>query len=115
MSVTDQSDLWIYYQELIKSHGFDGITDLLTEYHNLERVNKEWEALWKPIDELVRPLTPLGESVGDKAVELIRNCLEREPAFWYNPTAKNSVISNASKRTKGTTHLYADWSVPLYD
>ncbi len=81
----------------------------------LKRVNKEWEVFWKPIDDLVRPLTPLGESVSDKAVELIRDCLEGEPAFWYNPTAKNSVISNASKCTKGTTHLYADWSVPLYD
>ena len=38
----------------------------------LKRVNKEWEALWKPIDDLVRPLTPLGESVGDKAVGLIK-------------------------------------------
>ena len=81
----------------------------------LKRVNKEWEALWKPIDDLVRPLTPLGESVGDKAAELITSALKREPVFWYNPTAKNSVISNASKLTKGTTHLYADWSVPLYD
>jgi len=42
----------------------------------LKRVNKEWEALWKPIDDLVRPLTPLGESVGDVAVELIRDCLD---------------------------------------
>lgn len=39
---------------------------------HLERVNKEWEALWKPIDELVRPLTPLGGSVGDKAVDWIK-------------------------------------------
>ena len=42
----------------------------------LKRVNKEWEALWEPIDDLVRPLTPLGESVGDVALELIRDCLE---------------------------------------
>ena len=42
----------------------------------LKRGNKEWEALWKPIDDLVRPLTPLGESVRDRAVELIRDCLE---------------------------------------
>ena len=88
---------------------------ILLDITRLERVNKEWEALWKPIDELVRPLTPLGESVGGNAVELITSAMKREPAFWYSPTAKNSVISNASKRTKGTTHLYADWSVPLYD
>lgn len=68
--------LWDYYQELLNSGGFDGITGLLREYRNLERVNKEWETLWKPIDELVRPFTPLGESVGDEAVELIRDCLE---------------------------------------
>ena len=37
----------------------------------LKRANKEWETLWKPIDDLVRPLTPLGESVGDKVVKLI--------------------------------------------
>ena len=99
----------------LKANGSPLCLEVVTRLTNLERINKEWEALWKPIDELVRPLTPLGESVGDKAVELIRDCLKREPAFWYNPTAKNSVISNASKRTKGTTHLYADWSVPLYD
>ena len=68
--------LWDYYQELLESEGFDGITGLLRKYRRLERVNKEWEALWKPIDELVRPLTPLGESVGDVAVELIKDCLE---------------------------------------
>ncbi len=43
---------------------------------NLKRVNKEWEILWKPIDDLVRPLTALGESVGDVAVEIIRYCLD---------------------------------------
>ena len=91
------------------------LQDLINKCHNLERVNKEWEALWKPIDDLVRPFTPLGESVGDKAVGLITSALKREPAFWYNPTTKNSVISNASKLTEGTTHLYADWSTPLYD
>ncbi len=109
--------LWDEFLDLQDSH--KELTERLRvaceTIEQLKRANQEWEALWKPIDELVRPLTPLGESVRDKAVELIRDCLKREPAFWYNPTAKNSVISNASKRTKGTTHLYADWSVPLYD
>ena len=87
MSVTEQSDLWIYYQELLKAQGFEGITDLLAKYHNLERVNKEWEALWKPIDELVRSSTPLGESVGDKAVDWIKQGMfydsfkERDKAY----------------------------------
>jgi hypothetical protein len=36
-----------------------------------ERLHKEWSSLWNPIDELVRPITPLGESVSAKAVELI--------------------------------------------
>lgn len=48
---------------------------LLLEQVRLERVNKEWETLWEPIDDLVRPLTPLGESVRDKAVELINDVI----------------------------------------
>lgn len=71
-----KEESWDYYQQLLKSKGFDGITDLLAKYHNLERVNKEWEALWKPIDELVRPLTPLGESVATNALSIIKDCLE---------------------------------------
>ena len=109
--------LWDEFLDLQESH--KELTERLRvaceTIEQLKRVNKEWEALWEPIDELVRPLTPLGESVRDKAMWLITSAMKREPAFWYNPTAKNSVISNASKRTKGTTHLYADWSVPLYD
>ena len=38
----------------------------------LKRVNKEWEALWKPLDEIVRPVTPLGESVSENTVRLIK-------------------------------------------
>lgn len=70
------ADNWNYYQELLKSNGFAGITDLLTKYRNLERVNDEWKVLWKPIDELVRPLTPLGGSVRDVAVGLINRKLD---------------------------------------
>ena len=33
----DKAKNWDYYQELLKSHGFSGITDLLTKYHTLER------------------------------------------------------------------------------
>lgn len=46
---------------------------------NLKRVNKEWEILWKPIDELVRPLTPLGESVSDKVVVWIKQGMFYDP------------------------------------
>lgn len=97
----------------------EGLLEQLLEQEaeiiKLKRTNREWEQLWKPIDDLVRPITPLGGCIGDKAVELITSAMKREPAFWYNPTAKNSVISNASKLRKGTAYLYADWSVPLYE
>jgi hypothetical protein len=69
-------DYWNYYQELLNSSGFAGITDLLAKYRNLERVNDEWKVLWKPIDELVRPLTLLGGSVGDIVVRLINRKLD---------------------------------------
>lgn len=36
-----------------------------------ERVNKEWETLWKPIDDLVRPITPLGGCVGKEALSIL--------------------------------------------
>lgn len=70
------ADYWNSYQELLNSRGFAGISDLLTKYHNLERVNDKWESLWKPIDELVRPVTPLGESVAGTAMELINRQLD---------------------------------------
>lgn len=37
----------------------------------LKRGNKEWEALWKPIDDLVRPLTPLGCCVSKEVLSII--------------------------------------------
>lgn len=40
-----------------------------------DRISKEWKEIWNPIDELVRPLTPLGHSVAVKAVELIKQAL----------------------------------------
>jgi hypothetical protein len=50
-----------------------------------DRIAKEWQEIWNPIDELVRPLTPLGHSVAVKAVELIKQALampipKQEPA-----------------------------------
>lgn len=41
-----------------------------------ERVNKEWEEVWKPIDDLVRPITPLGCCVGKEALVIIKDYLE---------------------------------------
>jgi len=61
-----------YYQELLESQGFEDITDLLAKYHNLERVNKEWETLWKPIDDFVRPCTPLGQCVSKRTLQLVK-------------------------------------------
>lgn len=76
------------------------LQDLINKCRNLERVNKEWEALWKPIDELVRPVTPLGESVGDKAVELIRENVLNErqylPLGWRVTLPEHSTLSLGS-------------------
>lgn len=38
----------------------------------LKRVNKEWGQLWKPIDDLVRPITPLGGCVGKEALSILK-------------------------------------------
>jgi len=51
---------------------------------HLERINKEWEQLWKPIDDLVRPITPLGGCVGDKTVSLI------EASNYFDPIREMS-------------------------
>ena len=70
--------LWDEFLDLQEAH--KELTERLRvaceTIEQLKRVNKEWETLWKPIDDLVRPFTPLGESVGDKAVGLIRDCLD---------------------------------------
>lgn len=76
-SLKEKAESWDYYQELLKSQGFGGITDLLTKYHNLERVNKEWVKVWHPINELVSPLTPLGHSVSLNAAKLIEERLRQ--------------------------------------
>lgn len=81
--------LWDEFLDLQESH--KELTERLRvaceTIEQLKRVNKEWEALWKPIDELVRPSTPLGESVGDKAVDWIKQGMfydsfkERDKAY----------------------------------
>ncbi len=38
----------------------------------LKRGNKEWEQLWKPIDDLVRPITPLGKCVAKEALSILK-------------------------------------------
>ncbi len=43
----------------------------------LKRVNKEWVKVWQPINELVSPLTPLGQSVSLKAAKLIEERLKQ--------------------------------------
>jgi len=42
-------------------------------------INKEWQDLFEPIDKLVRPLTPLGGSVAEKAFQILEKALNREP------------------------------------
>jgi hypothetical protein len=40
----------------------------------LKRVNKEWEQLWEPIDDLIRPITPLGGDVSKEVLSIIEDC-----------------------------------------
>ncbi len=42
----------------------------------LRRVIIDWKKLWRPIDDLVRPVTPLGWDVSKKALEIIKDSLE---------------------------------------
>lgn len=83
MSIEDIKRTWeveAYVQDATRSDVVHWIVTLQDKITQLERVNKEWETLWEPIDELVRPLTPLGESVRDKAVELIKMSVWRVKA-----------------------------------
>lgn len=52
-----------------------------------ERLHKEWSELWSPIDDAVRPLTPLGESVAARALELI-NMAKAMPIPKQEPLAE---------------------------
>lgn len=40
----NKSVLWDYYQVLVKTHGFNGITDLITKFHALESENARLRA-----------------------------------------------------------------------
>lgn len=54
---------------------------------DLERINEEWERLFLPIDALVRPLTPLGESVIGKALEIIKRQVDQTDSAAVEPYA----------------------------
>jgi hypothetical protein len=58
----------------------EGLLEQLLEQEaeiiKLKRINREWGQLWKPIDDLVRPITPLGESVAKEALGIIKDSLE---------------------------------------
>ena len=58
----------------------EGLLEQLLEQEaeiiKLKRINGEWEQLWKPIDDLVRPLTPLGCDVSKEALSIIKGSLE---------------------------------------
>jgi hypothetical protein len=76
-SLKEKAESWDYYQDLLNARGFEGITDLLAKYHQLEKVNREWKEVWHPINELVSPLTPLGQSVSLAAAKLIEERLKQ--------------------------------------
>lgn len=65
-----------------------------------ERLHKEWSELWNPIDDAVRPLTPLGESVAAKALELI-NMAKAMPIPKQEPVGKMIV-----SKSKGSCICY---------
>lgn len=35
---SEQARNWVYYQDLLRHHGFEGVTDLLTRYERLKRL-----------------------------------------------------------------------------
>lgn len=37
-SIEEKAELWDYYQDLVKSSGFDGVTDLLAENRRLQAI-----------------------------------------------------------------------------
>lgn len=78
-----------------------------------DRRHKEWCELWSPIDDAVRPLTPLGESVAAKALELI-NMAKAMPIPKQEPIGKicksaecGGVDFYFDKIPDGETMLYA--------
>jgi len=63
----DERTKWLWFGRFIESVV---ISHALAKQ---DRLSKEWEELWGPIDAAVRPITPLGESVSAKALELINS------------------------------------------
>jgi hypothetical protein len=59
----------------------EGLLEQLLEQEaeiiKLKRINKEWQDVWRPINELVSPLTPLGQSVSLSAAKLITERLKQ--------------------------------------
>lgn len=82
-----------------------------------DRIAKEWQEIWNPIDELVRPLTPLGHSVAVKAVELIKQALampipKQEPAGVVRDVAR--YCGHDSLADMVSTHIHV-WRTLLQD
>lgn len=79
--INEIRDIAIVFKDTqnLREHIAGVLRPLLLEQVRLKQANKEWETLWKPIDELVRPVTPLGESVGDMTVYLLKGGIKPKP------------------------------------
>lgn len=41
MTSDEQAQAWVYYQNLVREHGFEGITDLLAKYDTMRQAARE--------------------------------------------------------------------------
>jgi hypothetical protein len=78
-----------------------------------QRVSQEWATIWSPIDDLVRPLTPLGESVSAKALELISKAV-KTPAYSHDVSHAEIVSLIENVRRWGLDHTGCEPSVSCF-
>jgi hypothetical protein len=50
----------------------EALQEAYAEIGQLTRCNYEWQAVWQPVDDFVRPMTTLGESVAKKTLSLVK-------------------------------------------
>lgn len=81
----NKSELWDYYQELIKDHGFNGITDLLTEHSRLLSVVKNSIEAPDAIKLLQRVATSSTDSIPAPKPQNCCSC-------WRNDAIENAAI-----------------------
>jgi len=70
-----------------------------------QRISQEWATIWGPIDDLVRPLTPLGKSVSAKAVELINKQLLAPPSLNESLASFAPIVDEVERRVRATDAL----------